>query len=75
VFFSLTEAKTNDANALDNLQMIPNTIYIVDRAYNSYSWFYPLDQDESKSVGRMKTNTCYKVVETKTPVGMGVVAE
>lgn len=75
VFFSLTEAKTNDAKELNNLPMMPNTTYVVDRAYNNYSWFYSLDQDESKFVGRMKTNTCYEVVETKTPVGMGVVAD
>jgi IS4 transposase len=75
VFFSLTEAKTNDAKELNNLPMMPNTTYVVDRAYNNYSWFYSLDQDKSKFVGRMKTNTCYEVVETKAPVGIGVVAD
>jgi putative transposase len=34
VFFSLTEAKTNDARELNNLPMMPNTTYVVDRAYN-----------------------------------------
>ncbi len=38
VFFSLTEAKTNDAKELNNLPMMPNTTYVVDRAYNNYSW-------------------------------------
>jgi IS4 transposase len=75
VYFSLTEAKTNDAKELNNLPMMPNTTYVVDRAYNNYSWFYSLDQDNSRFVGRMKTNTCYKVVKTRTPIGMGVVAD
>ncbi len=74
VYFSLTQTKTNDAKELNNLSMIPNTTY-VDRAYNNYSWFYSLNQDNSKFVGRMKTNTCYQVVDEKTPVGMGVVAD
>ena len=75
VFFSLTEAKTNDAKELNNLPMMSNTTYVVDRAYNNYSWFYSLDQDNSKFVGRMKTNTCYTVMETKAPIGIGVVAD
>lgn len=75
VFFSLTEAKTNDAKELNNLPMMPNTTYVVDRAYNNYSWFYALNQDNSKFVGRMKTNTCYTVIEKKTPIGTGVVTD
>jgi len=75
VYFSLTQAKTNDAKELNNLPMMPNTTYVVDRAYNNYSWFYSLDQDQSKFVGRMKTNTCYQVVETKLAVGIGVLAD
>ena len=75
VYFSLTEAKTNDAKELNNLPMMSNTTYVVDRAYNNYSWFYSLDQDNSKFVGRMKTNTCYQVKTTKRPVGEGIVAD
>lgn len=75
VYFSLTEAKTNDAKELNNLPMMPNTTYVVDRAYNNYSWFYSLNQDGSKFVGRMKTNTCYQVVKKKIPIGMGVIAD
>ncbi len=74
VFFSLTEEKTNYAKQLNNLSMMPNTTYDVDRAYNNYSWFYSLDQDRSKFVGRIKTNTCYTMVETKAPVSTGVAA-
>ncbi len=75
VYFSLTEAKTNDAKELNNLPMMSNTTYVVDRAYNNYSWFYSLNQDGSKFVGRMKTNTCYQVIQKKIPIGMGVVAD
>ena len=75
VYFSLTEAKTNDAKELKNLPMMSNTTYVVDRAYNNYSWFYSLDQDNSKFVGRMKTNTCYQVKTTKAPIGEGIVAD
>ena len=75
VYFSLTEAKTNDAKELNNLPMMSNTTYVVDRAYNNYSWFYSLDQDNSKFFGRMKTNTCYQVKATKKPIGEGIIAD
>ena len=75
VYFSLTEAKTNDAKELNNLPIMPNTTYVVDRAYNDYSWFYLLNEKNSIFVGRMKTGTCYQVMKTLAPVGEGIIAD
>lgn len=75
VYFSLTDAKVNDAKELNSLPMIPNTTYVVDRAYNNYRWFYSLDKQNSKFVGRIKTNTCYEVKKILTPIGAGIIAD
>lgn len=45
--------------------MLSGVTYVVDRAYNDYGWYYSLDQKGSKFVGRMKTNACYEVIETR----------
>ncbi len=64
VFFEMTAAKMNDRKALDKLPMMPGMTYVVDRAYNDYSWYYALEQQGSIFVGRMKTNARYEVIET-----------
>lgn len=75
VFFEMTAAKMNDRKALDKLPMMPGMTYVVDRAYNDYSWYYSLDQQNSVFVGRMKTNARYEVIETLPTLGEGVVSD
>lgn len=65
VYFEMTHAKVNDRKALSTLPMLSGVTYVVDRAYNDYGWYYSLDQKGSKFVGRMKTNACYEVIETR----------
>jgi len=75
VYFEMTHAKTNDRKALDNLPIMPKTTYIVDRAYNDYSWYYALQKKDSVFVGRMKTNARYTVNEVVCPVGTGIISD
>jgi len=75
VYFEMTHAKVNDRKALDSLPILPNTTYIVDRAYNDYSWYYALQQKNSVFVGRMKTNARYIVNEVRSPVGAGIISD
>lgn len=75
VFFEMTNAKVNDRKALSSLPMLPGITYVVDRAYNDYSWYYSLTQQGSKFVGRMKSNAVYDVVETRPAKGDGVLAD
>ena len=65
VYFEMTHAKVNDRKALTTLPILSGVTYVVDRAYNDYSWYYSLDQMGSTFVGRMKTNACYDVIETR----------
>lgn len=64
-YFEMTHAKVNDRKALAKLPLLTGAIYVVDRAYNDYSWYYALDQMGSTFVGRMKSNACYDVIETR----------
>ena len=65
VYFEMTHAKVNDLKALATLPVLSGVTYVVDGAYNDYSWYYSLDQQKSTFVGRMKTNACYEVIETR----------
>ena len=65
VYFEMTSAKTSDSKAVKNLPILPKATYVVDRAYNTYSWFYSLTQQKSFFVGRMKCNARYEVKETR----------
>ena len=59
----MTNAKVNDRKALAKLPMMAGMTYVVDRAYNDYSWYYSLTEQGSTFVGRMKKNALYEVVE------------
>ena len=72
VFFEMTEAKVNDRKALSSLPVMPGMTYVIDRAYNDYGWYYALDQQGSKFVGRMKSNALYEVLEEREVAGDGI---
>ena len=47
--------------------------YVVDRAYNDYSWYHTLTEQGSTFVGRMKKNALYEVVEFRDVSGENIV--
>lgn len=64
-FFSLTPAKVNDRKAANHLPLINDAIYVFDRAYNDYRWYYEqMHLKGNRFVGRMKTNAVFEVIET-----------
>jgi len=75
VFFAMTQAKTNDRKALNQLPMLPGMTYVVDRAYNDYRWYCTLDQQGSFFVGRMKSNACYEVLGQRPAKGDGIISD
>ena len=75
VFFQMTNAKVHDCKALNSLPILPGITYVVDRAYDDYSWYYGLDQQNSIFVGRMKSSACYEVVETLQAIGDGILSD
>lgn len=69
VYFDMTTAKISDRKALTELPMMPGMTYVVGRDYNDYAWHYTLTRQDSKFVGRMKSNALYDVVETRDITG------
>lgn len=59
----ITEGKTHDRQAVQNLHFQPGDLLIFDRAYLDYAWLYQLHQDGVWFVTRLKTNSRYEVVQ------------
>lgn len=61
----VTDGKTNDRRAVQDLHFEPDDLLIFDRAYLDYAWLYQLHQDRVWFVTRLKTNSCYEVIQTR----------
>ena len=60
----VTDGKTRDRRAVQDLHFEPDDLLIFDRAYLDYAWLYRLHQDYVWFVTRLKTNSCYEVVQS-----------
>jgi putative transposase len=61
----VTDGKTHDRQAVQDLHFEPGDLLIFDRAYLDYAWLYQLHQGGVWFVTRLKTNSCYEVVQTQ----------
>ena len=59
----ITDGKTQDRQAIQDLRFQPGDLLIFDRAYLDYAWLYRLHQDGVWFVTRLKSNSCYEVVQ------------
>jgi putative transposase len=59
----VTDGKTHDRQAIQDLRFQPGDLLIFDRAYLDYAWLYQLHQDGVWFVTRLKTNSCYEVIQ------------
>jgi hypothetical protein len=75
VYFEMSNAKVNDRKALSKLPMLSGMTYVVDRAYNDYSWYYSLTKQGSTFVGRMKKNALYEVIEFRDRNGGDILSD
>jgi len=62
-FVKVTEAKVHDKNFLKSLQLIPHSMIVFDRAYNSYHQFAVWTEQNIFFVTRLKKNAIYTVIE------------
>jgi len=62
-FILITDGKYHDSNALDEIQFIPNAIYLMDKAYVDFEALYRLNKCESFFVTRAKSTMKYDVIE------------
>jgi hypothetical protein len=61
----VTDGKTHDRQAVKDLHFEPDDLLIFDRAYLDYAWLYRLHQDGVWFVTRLKTNSCYEVIQSR----------
>ena len=65
----VTDGKTHDRRAVQDLHFEPDDLLIFDRAYLDYAWLYQLHQGGVWFVTRLKTNSCYEVIQTQAASG------
>jgi len=65
----VTDGKTSDRRAVQDLHFEPDDLLIFDRAYLDYAWLYQLHQGDVWFVTRLKTNSCYEVVQSRAASG------
>jgi len=62
-FILITDGKYHDSNALDEIQFIPDAIYLMDKAYVDFEALYRMHKCESFFVTRAKSTLKYDVIE------------
>ena len=65
-FVHITTGGTHDVTVARNLNIAPESIVAMDRAYNDYKLFCRWTEDHVHFVTRTKSNAAYRVVETRT---------
>jgi hypothetical protein len=65
----VTDGKTHDQKAVQDLHFEAGDLLIFDRAYLDYAWFFRLHQGGVWFVTRLKSNSCYEVVQTRSAAG------
>jgi len=59
-FIQITDGKTHDVNALDDLPYEPGAFYIMDRGYIDYTRLYTITKHPSFFISRAKSNMDYR---------------
>jgi hypothetical protein len=65
----VTDGKTHDLQAIKDLHFQSGDLLIFDRAYLDYVWLYRLHQDGTWFVTRLKSNSCYEVIQEQKSSG------
>ena len=73
-FAVITDGKCSDIRAARIfLELIPDSIYIIDRAYIDFNWFRQIDDEKAFFVTRAKDNLQYEVTgQPKLPLKKGL---
>lgn len=64
VFIHVTDGKYHDVNAIDEIEIIPNAVYVMDKAYIDFSRLFMLKETGSFFVVTAKTNLKFKAVKS-----------
>jgi len=64
-FIHITEGKYHDVNALDEIDVVPAAIYVMDKAYIDFARLYRLNKSTAFFVVRAKRNLKFKAVASR----------
>lgn len=65
-FLTITDGKAHDITAARALKLPKQSIVVMDRGYNDYSWYNHLNNNQVFFVTRLKKNARYRVVERRS---------
>jgi IS4 transposase len=74
-YLSLSALNVNDITQIQNHPIESNQVYIVDKGYTDYNWWYKIDQAGSVFITRMKSNAALRVISEKNYVSDKVLAD
>jgi hypothetical protein len=66
VFIHVTDGKYHDVNALDEIEVIPDAIYVMDKAYIDFKRLFDLNESDAFFVVRAKENFRFVAVKSRT---------
>ena len=64
-YIHITDGKYHDVNALDEIDIIPHAIYVMDKAYWDFKRLYELNELDAFFVIRPRENLSFKAVESR----------
>lgn len=64
-FIHMTDGKYHDVNALDEIEVVPGTVYVMDKAYIDFSRLFKLEGSKAFFVVRAKTNLKSRAVASR----------
>jgi len=65
IFIHITHGKYHDVNSLDEIEVIRDAIYVMDKAYIDFKRLYVLNESEAFFVIRAKSNFKFKAVASR----------
>lgn len=71
----ITEGKVHDSQVLKDFQFDPDSISILDRAYNDYVFFGSMCGRNAWFVTRLKSNAKYEVIEQRELTGKNILRD
>jgi hypothetical protein len=74
-FIHITDARRHDHTAVSLMPIKENAIYALDRGYLCFKTLDNIDKNRAFFVTRIKSNTQYKRVSCRKPMGIGVLRD
>lgn len=64
-FIHVTDGKYHDVNALDEISLVKDAIYVMDKAYIDFKRLYKLQKNDSFFIVRAKSNLRFRAVKSR----------